>query len=173
MGTKAAGAVSVEGLDELRFALRALDPAADKRLRVALRKIAGKVVQVAKGKMEFGPGEAMSSLGTTSTRKGSGITFPTGGTPWRGVKADYYPWLDFGGTIGKGHDGQAVKNRMKGGAAMGDMRGAGSTSRRFIKGGRYIYPAIADSTEYIEENAARAIWDAAHAVQLATSGGGW
>jgi len=120
--------VEVRGLRELQGAFRTIDRDLPKELRLHLKDIATHVVGVVQQRMPFGTGEAARSVKPRATQRGAGIAFPAGGKPWRDVKADYYPWLDFGGKVGRGR----------------------SIVRPVVKGGRYIYPAIAESRGYIE-----------------------
>ncbi len=144
------GRVEVRGLRELSSAFRAVDRDLPKQLRVEFKGIAEHVIGVAQGKMEFGGGEAANSLRPRATQKGAGIAFPAGGKPWEGVKAAYYPWLDFGGTVGKGR-------RVK---------------RDRVKGGRYVYPAIAESGKEIAEQVDDAVETVAERARFTTRGSG-
>lgn len=155
--------VKVVGLDEVVAGFRRISRDTPKALRVAFIGIAKFVVGRAKGRMEFGSGEAMSGVKAGASAKGASIQYPGGGLPWRGVKAAYYPWLDFGGTTGRGHNSGTVKNRT-GGSALG----SGTVRRPFVKGGRYIYPAIAESRDEIHEAAAEAIEQVARATGFQT-----
>ena len=114
-------------------------------MRVHMKDIADHVVGVAQQRMPFRTGEAAKSLKPRATQRGAGIAFPQGGAPWRGEKADYYPWLDFGGSTGRGH------------VANGHNGYGGSIVRPIVKGGRYLYPAIAESKDFIESNMNAAI----------------
>lgn len=140
----------VRGLPELNRAFRQVDSDIPKGLKVAFFAIAQRVVGIVQQRMPFRTGEAAGRIRARSSQKGAGIAFPDGGTPWRGVKADYYPWLDFGGTTGRGH------------IANGHNGFGGSISRPRVKGGRYIYPAIAESHEFLGQEAEKAIDEAAH-----------
>jgi hypothetical protein len=137
--------VKVLGIRELSTAFKAVDSTLSKEMRLSLKAVADHVVGIAQQKMPFQSGTAASSLKPRATAKGAGIAFPDGGTPWRGVKADYYPWLDFGGTTGKGH------------AASGHNGFGGGVVRPIVKGGRFLYPAIAESKEYISSEVDKAV----------------
>lgn len=125
--------VRVTGVKELNRAWRAIDAGLPKELRGAFLAISEKVAADARGRVPVITGEAAGSLRATATQRGAGISFPAGGTS-RG-KAQYYPWLDFGGTTGIHH----------------------SIHRDVIKGGRYVYPAIEDARERIIEGVGDAI----------------
>lgn len=128
--------VEVRGLRDLSRAFKQVDADLPKELRDEMKAIADHVVGVAQQRMPFRTGTAARSLKPRATQRGAGIAFPGGGD--RG-KAAYYPWLDFGGTTGRGH----VSN--------GHNGYGGSITRQRIAGGRYLYPAIAESKGYIAE----------------------
>ncbi len=128
----------VRGLSEVTRAFRQVDKSLNKELVRGFKDVARHVVDVARRKMEFGPGEAMSSIKPRATQKGAGIARPEGGRPWKGEKADYYPWLEWGGSTGRGH-----KDR---------VGGSGAIQRPFVgHDGRYLYPAIGESKEFIRQ----------------------
>ena len=137
--------VRVRGLEETQRAFRQIQHRAPPGLAKSMKAIADHVVGVAQQRMPFRTGEAAKSLKPKGTAKGAGISFPAGGAPWRGVKADYYPWLDFGGTTGKGH------------VANGHNGFGGSVKRSSPKGGRYLYPAIGESTAFISDETDKAL----------------
>jgi hypothetical protein len=139
--------VEVIGLRELTTALRQVDKALAKDLRGAFKAIADHVVGVAQQRMPFGSGTAAKSLKPRSTDRGATINFPRGGPGSRDDKAAYYPWLDFGGSVGRGR---------KPGVAW-----SGSITRDAIPGGRYLYPAIGESREYIATEVDKAIGEIA------------
>lgn len=104
--------IKIEGLRQLQASLKALDGESQKQIRVALNEASEIVVKVARPRIPTVTGAAARSLKLSSSQREARIT--TGG---RG--APYYPWLDYGGRVGR--------NR--------------SVNRRFEKGGRYLYPA--------------------------------
>lgn len=122
--------VEVRGLAELSRAFKAVDTDIPKELRDALKVIAERVVGVAQQRMPFGSGKAAKSVKPRATAKGAGIAF--GGTA-----APYMPWLDFGGSVGRGHQpGKAWS-----GAIKRDWKGVPTGE------GRYVYPAISEQRE--------------------------
>lgn len=146
--------VHVRGLNETVRAFREVDADLPKELRVAFKAIAEHVAVLARSWVpRGGSGVAAASIRARATQRGAGIAFPRG--EGRG-KADYYPWLDFGGTTGRGH-------------SIG-VAGSGSIKRDLVKGGRYVYPAIADSREFIGDAAGEAIERAAHGAGFMTRG---
>ena len=145
--------VHVTGIPELSRALKAVDAALYKELRLGMKRIADHVVGKAQQRMPFDTGTAAKSVRPRATAKGAAIAFPRGGD--RG-KPDYFPWLDFGGSTGRGHRvGQAW---------------SGSIVRDTPKGGRYIYPAIGESRDYIGREAYDLIEDVAHRNGFETRG---
>lgn len=104
--------IQVEGLKEFQKSLKALDNDLPKALRMALNEAADVIVDDAKPRVPRGSGRARSTVKARSTQKASRVV---GG----GNKAPYYPWLDFGGRVG----------RRK------------SVRRPFLEHGRYIYNA--------------------------------
>ncbi|HKX46589.1 MAG TPA: HK97 gp10 family phage protein [Planctomycetota bacterium] len=105
-----AEAIRVEGLSEFARNLKSIDAELPKMLRVALNDVADLVVDDATPRIPRRSGRAARSVRARSTRTAVRIV---GG----GARVPYYPWLDFGGRVGRG----------------------GSIRRPFLKDGRYIY----------------------------------
>lgn len=113
-------AIRVHGLNEFRRQLKELDRNAPKGLRIAFNNAASKTVEAARKQVPVKTGAAKASLRTKSTQS---YARASGG----GVKGvSYYGFLDFGGTVGRGH---------KLGPNMGSVK------RPFFKDGRYLYQA--------------------------------
>jgi len=106
--------IAIEGLTELRAELRKVDAAFPKMIRVALNKASELVISYAKPRIPQRSGRARASLKVRSSQTEARIA--AGGT-----RAPYYPWLDFGGRVGR-HK---------------------SVSRPFYTQGRYVYPGLA------------------------------
>lgn len=122
MASNKLGSLEVHGIKELQKALKEVDADLAKELRVGFNEAAKLVLDAARPKVPRGKtGNAAASLKLRSTQRTAGIA--TGGT-----KAEYYPWLDFGGSVGR----------------------RGATKRPFIKTGRYIFPTLADKRPQIE-----------------------
>lgn len=102
--------VKVVGLKEFTRDLGKVDRELPKAVRLALNDAAAVVVDYARPKVPRRSGAAAASVRAASTRTAVRVK---GG----GRRAPYYPWLDFGGRVGK--------NR--------------SVERPFYKDGRYIY----------------------------------
>lgn len=105
--------ISVRGLDELRKALAKADKDLAKDLGAAGKRAADVVVPAAQARTPVRSGRARDSLRAVTVRGGGAIR---GG----GAKAPYFPWLDYGGRVGRKR----------------------SVVRDYIKGGRIVYPAI-------------------------------
>lgn len=103
-------AIKIEGLKEFSKRLKDMDAGLPKALRLAMNQSAQIVLDDAKPKIPTLTGKARKSVKPKSTRTAVRVT---GG----GKRAPYYPWLDFGGRVGR--------NR--------------SVNRRFYPDGRYIY----------------------------------
>lgn len=112
----------VEGLKEFQRALKQMSKEHPKALRRAQNVAADLVVRNALPKVPVRSGAARRSLKAASTQTATRVR---GG----GARAAYYPWLDFGGRVGR----------------------ARSVSRPFRKEGRYLYKtyyALRDSGEF-------------------------
>jgi hypothetical protein len=100
----------VDGLAEFSRNLKKLDADLPKALRLALNQAADVVVDYARPLVPRRTGRAARSVAARSTR--TAVRVVAGGK-----RAPYYPWLDFGGRVGRGR----------------------SVVRPFLKDGRYIY----------------------------------
>lgn len=110
--------IKIDGLRELQANLKRLDGESQKQLRIALNDAAQIVVNVTRPRVPLGTGNARASIGVASSQREARVKVG-------GKRAPYYPWLDFGGRTGR----------------------AGATKRRFIKGGRYLFPAYESQRE--------------------------
>ncbi len=117
-------AIKVEGLREFNKALKALDKDLPKLLRLSLNDSVDLIVQGAQRKIVRKSGRAARSIKAASTRTKARVRAGGG-------RVDYYPWLDFGGRVGRNN----------------------SIRREFKKKGRYIYPTYfkaRDSGEFVD-----------------------
>lgn len=105
-------AIRIDGLQKFSRDLKRLDNDLPKALRVALNSAVELVVDDAKPKVPRRRGRAQGSIKPRSTRTMARIT--AGGS-----RAPHYPWLDFGGAVGRKR----------------------SVTRQFRKKGRYLYKA--------------------------------
>lgn len=132
-----AEAIAIDGLSQFVRNLKALDRETPKALRVAFNAAADIVVQGARPGIPTRSGKAKGSVKAKSTQTASRVT---GG----GNKAPWYPWLDFGGRVGR--------NR--------------SIKRPFLSEGRYIYRSYYDNRGKYVELLEDALIDAAHRVGI-------
>lgn len=88
-----------------------------KALRIAMNAGAQLVVDVAKPRVPQRSGAAAASIRVVSTRTEARVRAG-------GARVPYYPWLDFGGAVGKGK----------------------KTKRAFFKSGRYLWAAFAEKS---------------------------
>ncbi len=109
MGTEA---IRVKGLKEFQKSIKEIDKELPKALRVAFNKAADLVTEDAKKRVPTRSGKAARSIKSRSTQVEARVV---GGAK----SAPYYPWLDFGGKVG----------RKK------------SINRPYKKRGRYLYAA--------------------------------
>lgn len=127
-------AIAIKGLAEFTRNLKKLDSDLPKALRIAFNACAEVVVNDARPKVPSRSGRAKRSIKTRSTATASRVI---GGGP----KVPYYPWLDFGGKVGRAH----------------------SVSRPFLKHGRYIYDAYFDNRDRYAVLVEQALLDVARA----------
>lgn len=102
--------IKIEGLNEFVRNLKKIDNDLPKMVRVAFNDAADVVVTDARPRVPRRSGKARKSVRSRSTRTAARVS---GG----GKRAPHYPWLDFGGRVGKGK----------------------SIKRPFKTEGRYIY----------------------------------
>lgn len=130
-------AIAIAGLREFNRALRGLDSNLPKGVRLALNEATDIIIDHAVPKVPRRTGKAAGSLAARSTRTEARVA---GG----GARAPHYPWLDFGGTNGRG------------------------VERPFYREGRYLYATyyehqdefvdvISDALNKIAEDAGLAV----------------
>jgi len=127
-----ADAIAITGLNQFVRNLKSLDREVPKALRVAFNAAADVVVQDARAGVPSRSGKARGSVQARSTQTASRVV---GG----GNRAPYYPWLDFGGKVGRKR----------------------SVNRPFIKYGRYIYNSWFDNQPRYVKLLEAALLDAA------------
>jgi hypothetical protein len=130
-------AIKVSGLREFQRNLKKLDAELPKALRLAFNGAAQVVVEDARPKVPTLTGKAASTVKARSTQTASRVV---GG----GNKAPYYPWLDFGGKVGRRR----------------------SVTRPFLNSGRYIYDAYFDNRARYSELLLQGLLDVATAANL-------
>jgi len=114
--------VEITGGRELRKALKQIDTELGKELRTGFKGIAQAIVDKVTPHVPRLTGNAAGSYKARGGQRGAAIAFG-------GPKAEYAPWLEFGGKVGK-------KN---------------SVERPFIKEGRWLYPTIKSEREQLIE----------------------
>lgn len=134
--------VEVRGLKELSAAFQQLDDDTAQRLKASMLDISQGVVSVATALVvaDVGSGKASSSIKAKASTRGASIAF--GGT-----RAPYFPWLDFGGSVGRGHKVGVAWS----GAIIRDWKG------RPAGDGRYVYVAIKEQGPTIRAKVGEAI----------------
>lgn len=128
--------ITISGLKEFQKSLRKMDADLPKSLRLALNQASELVIDKARPEIPTRSGAARASLKVRSSQKEARIAAG-------GRRAPYYPWLDFGGKVGRNN----------------------SVHRPFYKEGRYIYPALRKNREEIQGVLEQAL------VELATGAG--
>ena len=116
--------VKIEGLREFRAAVDNTQSGTKKEVRLVLNEAANVVVTDSKPVVAANTGAASKSIRAASTQSKSRVRAG-------GAKAPYYPWLDFGGKVGKYRQ----------------------VDRSYNQDGRYIYPTYRqkrDSGEFQE-----------------------
>jgi hypothetical protein len=132
--------MEMKGLSELLASMRKVAPETKREFTASLKAI-GKMVQAdTQADMPRRTGKARRSVKVkVVTRRGfEGVQITEGGPV-----APYSPWLDFGGSVGRGRRSTA-RVTIGGGRVRvqrGGSRGSGSVVRPYIKDGRYLYPA--------------------------------
>lgn len=125
-------AIKVDGLQQFGRNLKKLDSDLPKAVRIALNEAVTDVADDAKGMVPHRRGKASGSIKPKSTRTLARIA--AGGS-----RAPYYPWLDFGGSVGRKR----------------------SVTRQFRKKGRYLYKAYfrARDSGAVQEKLEKALLD--------------
>lgn len=124
--------IRIDGLAQFSRDLKKLDADLPKALRVALNEAADVIVDYARPRVPKRSGRAQASVKARSTRTAVRVV---GG----GSRAPYFPWLDFGGRVGRR---RAVK-------------------RAFLKDGRYIYEGYFRKQAEFEAVLTKALLDVA------------
>jgi hypothetical protein len=129
--------IQVSGLREFQKALRDMDRDLPKQLRIALNSASELVINYAKPKVPKRSGRAAGSLKVRSSQKQARIAAG-------GARAPYYPFLDFGGSVGPGK----------------------SVHRPFYTEGRYIYPGLKANKDKITQQLEVALTELAKSAGL-------
>lgn len=135
--------ITIRGLRDFQAALREMDGQSQKKLRLALNAAADLVAQRAQRKVPRKSGTAKGSVKAISSQREARVQ---GG----GNRAPYYPWLDFGGE---------------------GRRPGRPPARRFIKEGRFIYPAFSAEFDEVMAELENQLVDLARDAGLEVTGG--
>lgn len=133
--------ITVTGLREFQRALKDMDAALPKQLRLALNEAAGIVIDYAQPRFPRRTGAAAASLKARSSQREARVALG-------GRRAAYAPWLDFGG-----------QGRVKG----------RPPHREFIKSGRYVYRGLEVKRPEIIERMSEGLSELARAAGLEVS----
>ena len=144
-------ALVVSGIAEMRNGFRAMENGMDREFSRALKSVADVVARNIQQRMPFSskpqasskalwpktdPGAAARSVKPKAMKFGASVSEG-------GLSAPYVPWLDFGGTTGRGHrPGQRYS-----GSIVREWQGKNVQ----IPAGRYMYPAITEERPHIEQ----------------------
>lgn len=134
--------IRVTGLKEFNRALRKLDQDLPKATRKALNEAADVVADWARPRVPVRTGRAQRSVRASSTRTQARVT---GG----GARVPWYPWLDFGGRVGRRR----------------------AVHRAFLPGGRFIYAGYEATKEQAYDAMVRALTEVAEGAGLAVRDG--
>ncbi len=134
--------IKITGLAEFNRSLRKINADLPKELRGALNTGAEVIVRWGQARIPTKSGKARKSLRASSTRTAARVT---GG----GARVPYYPWLDFGGKVG----------RKK------------SVKRAFLSNGRYIFAGYSANAEEIHETIVDALIEVAESAGVAVDKG--
>jgi hypothetical protein len=129
--------IRIEGLREFLRAVKRANADLPKAVRLAGNAAADIVVRTAKPRVPQRTGRAAGTIRARSTQSEARVAAG-------GARVPYYPWLDFGGRVGRNH----------------------ATKRPFIKKGRYIWAAYADHIPQIQETMAESLADVARQAGL-------
>lgn len=135
--------INIRGIRELNRSLKQVDSQLPKQLKDEFKSLATDVAGKIQSKVPTLTGRARSSVKPRATSRGAGIAFG-------GSKAEYYPWLDFGGKVG----------RKK------------SIYRDFIKEGRYVYPTLREMNPEIADRVDKIIEEVSEKAGFDTKRGG-
>lgn len=113
--------IEVRGVKDLQKALRQIDKDLPKELAVGLAEASEIVANAARPLVPRRSGAAAASIKVKKSQRSAQIAVG-------GSKAEYFPWLDFGGSTGPGH--------------VPGQTGSGAVKRSIIPEGRYIYPTL-------------------------------
>jgi Bacteriophage HK97-gp10, putative tail-component len=133
--------VKVHGIADLQRALRDVDRDLPKELAAGLAEAAEIVASAAAPKVPRRTGAAAASIKVKKQQRAASLAVG-------GAKAEYTPWLDFGGRVGRGK----------------------SVSRPFIREGRYVYPTLREKDKEVRAKVDEVLERLARAAGFDTEG---
>lgn len=133
--------IKITGLAEFNRNLRKINGELPKALRLAGNEAANIVVDWSQPRVPSRSGRAAGSIKAKSTRTEARVS---GG----GTRTPYYPWLDFGGKVGRHR----------------------SVKRQYRKAGRYIYPGYTENMTRVNEVLLGALLDVVRQADMEVSG---
>lgn len=154
--------VRVSGLRELNIAFRELSGGWGAwNGKFIFQRLAEGIAVKIRAKIPVGggktPGAAPGSVLARGSARGASIAFG-------GQAAPYLPWLDFGGTTGRGHQLSSSGKGIGGGAIRREWLG------RPVGMGRYVYPTVTEAREETRKAMQEIIANAARAADFDVRG---
>ena len=122
--------IRIDGLREFQAALRKVDRDLPKQLRLVLNDAAEVIVEGAKPLVPRRSGKAAASIKAQSQQRFARVKAG-------GARVPYYPWLDFGGSVGK----------------------RDSVKRPFLRDGRFLYPTLRNRRSMLNERMEKGLAD--------------
>ena len=143
----------VKGLNEVRKALRQMDPELVKEFKTQFKAVGEEVAADIRPNVPVSDGKRINGRRVAGGRAKKSYKATQAGTTTfvqmgSNTTAKYVPWLDFGGTL------EPTGNRRN------------TQVRPFIKEGRYLYPGIAENSENITKAAGKAFDNAKRKAKL-------
>jgi hypothetical protein len=129
--------IRIDGLAQFTRNLRRLDRDLPKAVRVALNDATGIVIDYARPRVPRRSGRAQRSIRAASTRTLARVSAG-------GARVPYYPWLDFGGRVGRKR----------------------SVDRPFYKEGRYLWKGLVVKRDELADRMERALTDVARSAGM-------
>lgn len=115
--------IKIDGLKDFQKALKNAEDGLQKQLRIVFNEAADLVVDGARPDVPVRSGKLRASLRASSQQRSARVTLG------RGKTANYAGWIEFGGRVG-------IRR---------------SVSRRVVKEGRSMYPAMVKRSQTIHE----------------------
>jgi hypothetical protein len=140
--------IRVIGVKDLQKALRDVDKDLPKELAAGLAEASEIVLNAARPLVPRKSGEAQDSMKVRKQQRGAAIAVG-------GSKAPHFGFIEFGGTVGRGHVPRS---------------GGGAIKRPFITEGRSIYPSLREKRPEVEAKIDEVLKDMATKAGFETKG---